>query len=348
MAHIKYLLIGTYTSGESKGIQLYAFDEENGDFRFIQEIEIENPSYLTVSPDGKYIYAVSENEKNPCYLNAFRFDPENERIVLLNRKETYGAAPCNVEVDNTGKYVVTANYAGGSISVFSINYDGELSDIIQRVDFEGSGVNALRQEAPHLHSVKFSPEGKYLFAADLGTDYVYRIEVNRDGGTYLDEKSIQFFQVPAGSGPRHLLFHPSGKYLYLIAELKGEVVVFQYEENLFQGIQSEIIDQVDGNEAGDIAITPDGRFLYASSRTVNDGVAVFSIDQETGEIQKLSYLTTGIHPRNISITPNGKYLLVANKDSHSIEIYEIDKNTGLLNKTDKDIKVNQPVCVEFI
>ena len=349
MIHANYLLIGTYTSGDSKGIRLYAFDQESGGSRFIQETEIENPSYLTVSRNGKYIYAVSENEQNPCYINAFAFDRENEKIIFLNRQETYGAAPCYVELDTMGKHAVTANYAGGNISVFSIDYDGGLSDIIQKIDFEGCGVNASRQDAPHLHSIKFSPEGNYLFATDLGTDHIYRIKINHDDGhTYLDEKSIQYFPVQPGSGPRHILFHPSGKFLFLITELKGEVISYHYKDNSFQEIQAEVIDQVGGNEAGSIDITPDGNFLYASSRTVNDGIAVFAIDRETGAMQKISYLNTGIHPRHIKVTPNGKYLLVANRDSNSIEIYSINKVTGLLTKTDKTIEVDQPVCVEFI
>jgi len=349
MADIKYVLIGTYTSGKSKGLQLYAFDEENGTARFTEEVQVENPSYLTVSRNGKYIYAVSENEQNPCYLSAFRFDKDEEKMVFLNREQTYGAAPCYVELDNTGRYAVTANYAGGNISVFSIGYDGELSEIIQRVDFQGSGMKAQRQEAPHLHSVKFSPEGNYLFAADLGTDHIYRMKVNHDDGhTYLDEKSLQYFQVPGGSGPRHLLFHPSAKYLYVITELSGEVVVFHYKDSGLQEIQTVKIDHVDGNEAGDIEITPDGKFLYASSRTENDGIAIFSIELETGALLKVDYINTGIHPRNIRVTPNSNFLLVANRDSNSIEIYKINKETGRLTKTDKEIHVDKPVCVEFI
>lgn len=348
MNNRNYLLIGTYTSGKSKGIQLYRFDEESGENQFIEEIKVENPSYITVSRDKKYVYAVSENEQNPSYLNAFLFDEEKEKLSFLNRQETYGAAPCYVELDKRGKHAVTANYAGGNISVFEIDHDGELSDIIQKIDFEGKGKDVERQQGPHLHSVKFSPEGNFLFAADLGTDKIHCMKVIKEGHTYLDEKNIESYEVPAGSGPRHLLFHPSGKFLYLITELKGEVIVFLYQNYRLQMIQSAAIDAVTGNEAGDIDITPDGKFLYASSRTENDGVAIFSIDEETGEINKIKYINTGIHPRNIKVTPNGKFLLVANKDSNSIEIYKIYKENGLLNKINNEIKVDKPVCLDFI
>lgn len=343
-----YLLAGTYTKGESRGIYIYRFDTISGSSEYVGIAAVENPSYLAASHDGRFIYAVSENEEEPAYANSFRFDRESGELRFLNRKESHGAAPCNITAD--GRYVLTANYGGGTVTVFPLDADGSLAEALQVVAFKGSGADPERQERPHPHCVKFSPDGRFLFATDLGTDRIYRFELSGGKERLLKSETMEMFSVTEGSGPRHLVFHPSGRYLYLINELAGTVTAFDYRAATgeLEEFQTVHADSVGARGSGDIVITPDGRFLYASNRLKNDGVAVFSIDQATGKLTKTAYFNTGIHPRNLAVTPNGEFLLVASMESNRIEVFRIDKQNGLPENTRQDILLDQPVCILFM
>lgn len=346
MEKIVYLLAGTYTREKGKGICLYQFDTETGASEYLGVTEIENPSYLVADTEGDRVYAVTENEDNPSFANALSFDSHSGKLTILNRQKTKGAAPCNVTLSPDGKYVITANYAGGSISVFPVKEDGSLSAVTQVIEFGGQGIDKERQEAPHLHCVKFSPDGKFLFATDLGTDKIYRFETEtEEENPYIKEESLMLFKVEDGSGPRHFVFHPSGKYIYLINELSGTVIGFLYDDGALTEFQTIQSDMLQAKGSGDIAVTPDGKYLYSSNRLQGDGIAVFTINEEDGHLTKQGYQYTAVHPRNILISSNGKFLLVANKDSHTIEIYEIDRQTGLLKNTQKDIRIESPVCL---
>lgn len=349
MSNIIYLLIGTYTLGLSEGVYLYTFDILTGNSKYVSMVKVDNPSYLEITQDGKHIYAVTENGEDPSYANTIFFDKEREKLTVLNSEETLGAAPCNIAIDPREGYVVTANYVGGNLSVFEILPDKTLAPTKQVLQFTGRGADSDRQGAPHLHCVLFSPDGKYLFATDLGTDHIYRVDaVNSQSQDILDENTLKSYKLTDGSGPRHLAFHPSGKYLYLINELQGTVVGFHYADGELSEFQTIQADTLHAKGSADIGITPNGKYLYASNRLKGDGVAIFSIDPSTGELSKVGYQETGIHPRNFVITPNGKYLLVASKDSNLIEIFEIDDETGLLRNIDKNITIDQPVCLKFV
>ena len=348
MNSILYLLVGTYTLGLSEGIYLYKFDIQTGNAEYVNMVKVENPSYLEVSKDGKYIYAVAESG-TASYANAIAFDKANETLTLLSSQETKGPGPCNIEIDKKGTYVVTANYKGGSISAFAIQDDKSLSPVKQVVQFEGKGVDPNRQNQPHLHCVLSSPDGKYLFATDLGTDHIYRFDTHAaEPGNIFNQKTMKSFKVPDGSGPRHITFHPSGKYLYLINELSGTVIGFTYNDGDISAFQEIEADTLQARGSADIGITPNGQYLYASNRLKGDGIAIFSIDPTDGKLAKVGYQPTGVHPRNFVITPNGKFLLSASKDSNLIEVFEIDYATGLLRNINKNITLDQPVCLKFI
>lgn len=345
------MLVGTYTAGDSKGIYSFRFNEETGTATALSEAEVENPSYLTPSADGKYVYAVSEFNNEQAAVNAFAFDKEKGTFQLLNSQKTGGEDPCYIITN--GNNVITANYSGGSISVFPLAKDGSLLPASDIIEFEGSGVDKERQEKPHLHCVCITPDGKYLFADNLGTDQIHKFIINPDADaenkeSFLKEGSPAVFEVDAGSGPRHLTFAPNGNYAYLINELSGTVIAFEYKDGDLEEIQTIAADTVGAKGSGDIHISPDGKFLYASNRLKADGIAIFRIDSENGKLTKAGYQLTGIHPRNFIITPNGKYLLVACRDSNVIQVYERNADTGLLSDIHKDIKVDKPVCIKFV
>lgn len=347
-----YLFAGTYTSEEGgKGIYLYRFDIDTGRSDSVSMVEVENPSYLVLSPDEKFIYAVSENDEAKSAVHAFSFDKRKGKMELLNSQPVNSSSPCYITIDGKGRNVHTANYGGGTIASFQAKEDGTLNPAISLMLFKGSGPDSLRQESPHLHCVRYAPDGQFLFAADLGSDKIYRISVNDtpfEGQPGLLENSLKEFQMPAGTGPRHFDFHPNGgRFFYLLGELSGEVIVFEY--NFGDLIQKQVIaaDTTGAGGSADIHVSPDGRFLYASNRLQADGIAIFSIDPDEGTLTKVGYQLTGKHPRNFVITPNGKFLLVASRDDNKIEVFNIDHETGLLTDTHQDININMPVCLKF-
>lgn len=345
-----YLIAGTYTTGGSDGIYVYQFDTVSGYSTYKSKAKITNPSYLAISKDEKYVYAVSETGDDKASANAFAFDKEKGELSLLNTEPTKGADPCYIIVDNAGKHVVTANYSGGSITVFDVKEDGSLAAASQYINFTGKGVDPDRQQKPHLHCVTYSPDEKYLFANDLGTDKIHKFDVNLGGqGNYLRAGVPAAFKVADGSGPRHLEFHPNGKFAYLINEMSGAIGVFYYDRHKGDLIQTQSIqaDTLNAKGSGDIHVTPDGKFLYASNRLKGDGLAIFSINQNDGKLTRAGYQETGIHPRNFVITPNGKFLLVASRDNNVIQVFLIDRNTGLLENANKDIELDKPVCLKF-
>ena len=346
-----YMLVGTYTSNEgSKGIYVYKFDTETGESDSISMVEVANPSYLVISPNEKFVYSVGENSGEGGFAHSFSFDKETGNIELLNSQNTQGSSPAYIALDSKGNNVITANYGGGSISQFNVNADGTLSPLTNLFTFKGKGPDSARQEQPHLHSVRYSPDGLFLFAADLGTDNIYRyksIHSVFEGQPALLETDTAIFKTPTGTGPRHFDFHPNGLYFYVIGELSGEVIVYDYNMGDLQQKQIILADTVGARGSADIHVSPNGRFLYASNRLKNDGIAIFAIDAQDGTLTKAGYQETAKHPRNFIITPNGKFLLVAGRDDDVIQVFSVDKETGLLNNTHQDIAIDKPVCIKF-
>lgn len=283
------MLVGTYTAGDSKGIYSFRFDEETGTATALSEAEVENPSYLVPSADGKFVYAVSEFNNEQAAANAFAFDKEKGTFKWLNSQKTGGEDPCYIITN--GKNVITANYSGGSISVFPIAKDGTLLPASDIIKFEGSGADKERQEKSHLHCVHITPDGKYLFADNLGTDQIHKFIIHPDANAenkerFLKEGSPAAFKVESGSGPRHLTFAPNRNYAYLINELSGTVIAFEYKDGNLKEIQTIAADTVGAKGSGDIHISPDGKFLYASNRLKADGIAIFCIHPRSGKLTK--------------------------------------------------------------
>lgn len=349
-----YMLVGSYATPEEEGVKVYRFNEETGDASYVSGLKgVSNPSYITPSADGRKVYAVGEDEGSTATANTLSFNKKDGQLSLLGSQPAQGGAPCYITLSPSGKFVVTANYMGGNITVFALNKEGLLKPEPRLISFAGVGADKERQLQPHLHCVAFTPDHKYMLANDLGTDKIYMFPLNKEiageaAHTLLDEGKMSEVALEPGSGPRHVCFHPNRKFAYLINELSGKVAAFSYHDGRLDLLQYIEADSVGARGSADIHVSPDGRYVYASNRLKADGIAIFSVDAETGLLTKVGYQPTGIHPRNFAITPNGSYLLVACRDDNMIQVFKVDKATGLLSDTGKTIKASKPVCLKFV
>lgn len=343
------LVVGTYTENNEKSLYTYYFDSGRQTFTEADGVSIVNPSYVTSGPLGNRIYAVTENTDRPSYANFLILEEKNARLTVEGRHTTQGAGPCYITVDPCSRFVVTANYAGGSLSVFPLDKDGGLKPLAQLIGFTGRGPNPERQEASHIHCAGFPADGKYLFATDLGADRIYRFDVDLTGGErFLKEETLKEFSVKPGSGPRHFVFSPDGRFFYLISELAGTVSAFGYRNGNIELIQEIEVEGKATGDGGDIVMTPDGRYLYASMREGYDGIGAFSVDHDSGKLGKIEYIRTPAHPRNLAVSPDGMLLTCAAMKDNVINLYAIDQATGRLQRTDAGIRINSPACVRFI
>ena len=347
-----YLLVGTYTNEQkTNGIHVYTFNTESGDFDEKSKVtDITNPSFLAISKDKKNVYAVSEGGQGKG-LNAFSFDRKTGKLALLNTGSAGGNGPCYVSVDDKKQWVFAGNYGGGSMSATKINQDGSLSQTTQVIQHEGSSVNKSRQDKPHVHAVVLSPDNRFLMVPDLGTDKVNVYNIDPSKTTPLTPATPPFATANAGGGPRHLTFHPNGKYAYLVLEMEGAVAAFDFKNGALNAKQTitMLAPGFSGKVgAADIHVSPDGKFLYASNRGEANEIVIYAIDKN-GALKYAGRQSSGINtPRNFAIDPTGNFVLVGNQNGNDIAIFKRDKKTGLLSETNKRIQVDKPVCLKFV
>lgn len=366
----QYLIVGTYTRPKTKnpseGIYIYKFNTTTGDFSTVSKAtDINNPSFLAVSPDQKFVYAVSETSDGS--VTVYSFDKKLGNLTKLNTQSSGGADPCHISIDKTGKWVLVGNYSGGNLSILPIGANGSIGKATQTINHQGKGPNTGRQEKPHVHSVNIASNNRDIFVPDLGIDKIMTYSLDAQNGKLLTGKPA-FTKVADGSGPRHFTVHPNGKFAYVIQELSSTITAFNYATGKLTPIQTITTlaqDFKDKNKSfcADIHISPDGKFLYGSNRFVDAGnkngvfaptnttdtIVMYSIDQKTG---KLTYIgnepVLGKIPRNFMITPNGKFVLVANQETDNITIFKRNAQTGKLSPTGKQIEVPVPVCLKMI
>lgn len=342
------LLIGTYTNGgKSEGIYIYDFNIETADFKPKHIAKgVENPSYLTVSENNKFVYSVNESGDKST-VSAFSFDGIKGELKFLNKLPTQGGDPCYIIADE--KNVISANYSGGSASVFGVGKDGSLGELKQLVQHSGKSVNRNRQNSPHVHMAVFSPDHKYVLINDLGTDkvYTYKYAAGSERNVLVAQDSVS---IAPGAGPRHLTFSKDGKYAYLIHEMDGGVTAFSYNNGTLKPIQETKITEegfAGENGAADIHLSPDGKFLYASNRGSENKITIFAAEKG-GILNKTGQISTlGKGPRNFVIDPSGRFLLVANQGTNTVIIFERNFETGALKDTGKRIELAAPVCLVF-
>ncbi len=350
----QYLLIGTYTGGKSEGIYVYKFNTSTADNSFVSVAKSSNPSFLAVSPNQKYVYAVNENADSTRFtvggsISAFSFNKSTGILTEINKQPSGGKHPCYVAIDKTGKWIFAGNYTSGSIGLLHANNDGSLDTLKQVVQHNGSGPNAERQQGPHVHSTNLSADNKYLYVPDLGIDKVMIYAFDKNKGA-LKLKSAAT-SLP-GNGPRHFEFAPNNKFAYLMEEMTGTVVCYKAINGnlqLQQRISALPSDFKGVIGSADIHVSPDGKFLYCSNRGDANSISIFTIHPTDGKLTLIGHQSTlGKTPRNFNFDPSGNFLLVANQNTDDIVIFRIDKKTGLLTDTRKKINVGNPVCLKWI
>ena len=351
--------IGTYTTGDSKGIYSFELDLATGKATAPKLVaELKNPSFLAFDSQHHFLYAVNEvsdfpgsTGKGAGGVTAFRIDAATGALSKLNSQLSGGAGPCHLSVDATGRNVLVANYGGGSVAVLTVNSDGSLNPASAFVQHEGSSVDPGRQKGPHAHSVNLSADNKYAFVADLGLDKVLVYRFDAEHGT-LQPNDPPAASVNPGGGPRHFAFHPNGKLAYANNEMSLEETVFSYNPHrgLLEPVQyiSTWPDGADrkGGSTAETQVHPSGKFLYVSNRG-NGSIAIFQI-QDDGTLKAEGHVSSGGKvPRNFGLDPTGHFLLAANQDNGVIAIYRINQETGALTPTGDQLQVPNPVCVRM-
>jgi len=377
-----YMYVGTYTGfkyvhhsqtygrGEShsQGIYVSRFHAATGELSEPQlAAEMINPSFLTISPNHRFLYAVSEDPlslgpplDHSSYVSAFAIDSASGKLRLLNTVPASGTSTCYISIDKTGKYVMMANFGSGSVSVVRVREDGSLGELTSLIQDVGHSVLAPIQNEPHTHSILVSPDNRYAIVSDLGIDKVLIFHFDAKTGQ-LSPPDPPFATVYPGGGPRHFTFDPAGRFGYQLSEMSGNIDVFAWDASKgtltpVQRAHTVPHNFVGGNHSAEIEILPNGKFLYESNRRTfseteraPDTIGVFSIDPQSGLLTPVEQSPTGgVMPRNFKIDPTATFLLVANQLSNNVVVFKIDGASGRLTKTGFEIKVDTPVCLQFV
>ena len=350
------VFIGTYTQGSSKGIYSYELNLQDGSLHQIGlAAEIASPSFLAIHPNKKFLYAVNEIEnfggKKAGAVTGFRIDSKASTLSKINDATSGGPGPCHLSVDKSGKFVLVANYSGGSVEVLPINEKGELGAPSSFIQHTGSSVNKERQGEPHAHSINLDAHNRFAITADLGLDKLFVYRFDSANGT-LSPNSPPFAQVAPGSGPRHFAFAPNGKNAYTINEIASTATAFAWDGDHGVLTQLETVSTlpngpVPGNSTAEIQVHPSGKFVYGSNRGLNS-IAVFSVDA-SGKLKLIANESTrGKTPRNFGIDPTGRFLIAANQDSDTLAVFKIDQKAGTLTPVGDTVAAPKPVCVKFL
>jgi len=348
-----YLFVGTYTNTDSKGIYIYDFNSQTGDAKWISNTDsVTNPSWLTISKNQKYVYAVNEtNGLNPGRVTAYSFNKKNGTLHFLNTTASGGDDPCYISTTSDNKWLAVANYTSGTATIFPINKNGAIEPYSQII-YDSVYNNSGESVTAHVHETVFSPDEKFLLTPDLGLDKIVSYQFDAASSQPLILSPDAFTKSEKGTGPRHLVFSRDKKFVYLLHEMGGTVTSYNYSGGKLSQIQ-DVAAFPDGfvgkKDGAEICISPDEKFLYASTRGDLNSIAIFSIDPISGKLTTKGFQSSyGKGPRNFIIDPTGNYLLVANQDSRNVVIFKRNKETGFLIKTDKEIEVPRPVCLQMI
>jgi 6-phosphogluconolactonase len=343
--------VGTYTSGESKGIYAFSFNSQTGGLVPLGlAAETSNPSFLVLHPTGKYLYAVGYTGPGSGprigLVRAFAVDPASSKLTLLNQQSSGGGGPVRITIDHEGTHVLVANYGTGNVSVLPVEADGRLDTATALQQHTGWGPNQSRQEGPHAHSFVLDAVNRFAFACDLGIDKVMVYKFDATSGTLTRHGSAA---LPPGSGPRHLAFSPDGKLAYVISEMLSTLTVFGYDSvdgklTPIQTVSTLPSDWKGISTAAEVHAHPSGKFVYASNRG-NDSIATYRTAAD-GTLSLVGLTPCGGNtPRFFTLDSTGGWLLCANQNSGTITVFKIDPDTGLPKQTGAPVAVSNPVCI---
>jgi 6-phosphogluconolactonase len=342
--------VGTYTNGESRGIYRFSLDPENGNIEDVKlAAEVDNPTYLTVDEVNRHVYSVIKVGENGGAA-AFDLVESTGDLKLINYRASKGKPPCYVSLGDKDEYLFVGNYHKGTVEVLPIGSDGGVDAVSSIVTHQGSGPDKERQEKAHVHYASLTPDKRHLCVVDLGMDKL--AVYNLDDGFLSEAKELSLLLKP-GCGPRHMDFHPSGRFAYVVTELSGEIIALEYSKLNYSFKEIQYISTVPKdykreNSGGAIHISPDGKFLYSSNRG-HDSIAVFSIDEFSGRLEAISHTSTrGMHPRDFAIDPTGSFIAAANQNSNNIVVLKIDKTSGRLTPSGNQASIPNPVCIKFL
>lgn len=354
----KYLVfVGTYSPASEAGIHVLTYDEATGDIAVAHAMSgVASPSFLALSPSGQNLYAVSEVDdldgQPTGGVVAMKFDPASKSLTRLNAQATGGQGPCHLIVAPSGRFVLAANYSGGSVCSIAVNEDGSLGKRVAFIQHEGGSVDKSRQEGPHAHSINLDASGQYAFVADLGKDEVliYKFDSATGALTPNDPPSVK---VRPGGGPRHFAFHPNGKFAFSNLEMTSEVTAFAYDAA--KGSLREVhrvstlpAAGAAGNSTAEIVVSPDGKHVYCSNRG-HDSLVGYKVNADTGALSLIDWFPTlGKTPRNFNITPSGQTVFAANQSTNNLVLFHRDAETGRLRPTGKELAISTPVCIKFL
>ena len=350
------VFVGTYTDNGSEGIYSFQFDPEDGKTtQPILAAKSDNPSFIVIDKEGKFLYAVNEvdnyDENSSGAISVYELVKGSGKLNLIQQVSSLGAHPAHLSIDKSGKYLLVANYTSGNISVFPIDKDGRLGEHTALIQNYGSSVNLERQTSPHTHFIQVSNDNNFVMVADLGIDKILIFQFDSATGS-LKPNEPAYINLSPGSGPRHFAFTPSGKFLYVLNELTSTVTIFDFDSATASSQSKQTIstlpENFEGtNTAAEILVDAKGKFLYASNRG-DDSIVQFSIDPLTGMLSQIDWVSSGGKaPRNFEIDPTGKWLFSANQNSDNILLFKIDQENGKLINTNQSINIKSPVCIKF-
>ena len=350
------VFISAFASGEKAGIHAFQFDTKSGALKPLHlTTDIQNPFFLAISPDRKFLYSIDAKKfggKENEDVAAFAIEGRTGQLRRLNKQSSRGTASCYLDVDATGKTVTVANYTTGSVAALPVQKDGSLGEAVSFVQHTGTGADPARQKGPNAHSIVFSPDNRFALAADLGIDKILIYKLDAAAAKLTPNEAQPFVKMQPGSGPRHLTFHPNGKRVYVINELKNTVTFLDYAADAGTLTERQTISTLPADFTGksacaDLKITPDGNLLYGTNRG-HDSIAAYRI----GEDGKLTLLaihpSLGKGPQNLLITPDGQWLLCANMPGNSVLVFRIDLKTGGLTATGEPVAMPMPSCIRWL
>jgi 6-phosphogluconolactonase len=351
------VIIGTQTSGPNKGFSVARFDTSTGKLSAAKLLEEAiAPAFFVIHPDKRHLYTCNSvnnfQGQSSGSISAYSLDPATAKLSLLNQIPSGGAGPCYISLDNSGHYAFVANYSAGNVSVFAINSDGSIGPRTAFVQHTGKSIYPERQTSAHAHFIKADASNRYVFVADLGTDKVFIYKFDQKTGT-LSASSPAFMQLTPGAGPRHIAFHPGGRFIYVINELSCTITAFAWDSkkgtaNELQTIATLPSDFKGENTCAEIKIHPNGKFLYGSNRGHNS-IAAFAIENMTGKLTFIEHVPTqGQKPRNFSFDPSLHWMIVTNIDSDNAVVFRINEITGRLTQTGEPVSVPNPYCIQFV